>query len=73
MKRDGYRDKYTKPKRKEATTEEYNLAVQAQKKQKRPKTTKRLQNNNKATMKTRQKRNAQFANFSSKNEASLTE
>ena len=32
MKRDGYRDKYIKPKLKEATTVEYNLAVQAQKK-----------------------------------------
>jgi hypothetical protein len=49
MKRDGYRDKYTKPKRKEATSVEYNLAVQAQKKQKRPQPSKRLQNNNKAT------------------------
>ena len=49
MKRDDYRDKYTKPKRKEATRVEYNLAVQAHKMQKRPQTTKRLQNNNKAT------------------------
>ncbi len=48
MKRDGFREKYIKPKRKEATTVEYNLAVQAQKKQKRPQQTKRLQNNNKA-------------------------
>ena len=49
MKRDGYIDKYTKPKRKEATTVEYNLAVQARKKKKRPQPTKWLQNNNKAT------------------------
>ena len=49
MKRDDYRDKYTKPKRKEATTVEYNLAVQAQKKQKTPQPTKSLQKNNKAT------------------------
>ena len=49
MKRDGYRDKYTKLKRKEATTVEYNLAVQAQQKQKRPQPIKRLLNNNKAT------------------------
>ena len=49
MKRDGYIDKYTKPKRKEATTVEYNLAVQAQKNQKRPQPAKRLQNSNKAT------------------------
>ncbi len=47
MKRDSYRDKCTKPKRKEVTSVEYNLAVQAQKKQKRPQPTKRLQNNNK--------------------------
>jgi len=63
MKRDGYRDKYTKPKRKV----EYNLTVQAKKKQKRPQPTKRLQNKKKKPpSKTRQKLNAQFANFISK-------
>ncbi len=36
MKRDGYRDKYTKPRRKEATTVEYNLEVQKRNKQSQP-------------------------------------
>ena len=35
MKRDVYRDKYTKPKRKEATTVEYQLEVEKRKKQSR--------------------------------------
>ncbi len=44
MKRDGYRNKYTKPRRKEATTVEYNLEVQKRNKQSKPKPAKRLHN-----------------------------
>ena len=40
LKRDGYKDKYTRPRRKEATTTEYNLETQMRKKKDN---TKRLQ------------------------------
>jgi hypothetical protein len=46
MKRDGYRDKYTKPRRKEATTVEYNLEVQKRNKQSKPRPAKRLYKGN---------------------------
>jgi hypothetical protein len=37
LKRDRYKDKYTKPRRKEATTIEYNLGIQKRKKKDNPK------------------------------------
>ena len=46
MKRDEYQDKYTKPRRKEATTVKYHLEVQKSKKQSRPQPPKRLQKGN---------------------------
>ena len=46
MKRVGYRNKYTKPRRKEATTEEYHLEVQKRKKQSRSQPSKMLQKGN---------------------------
>ena len=61
---------YTKPKRKEATTVEYNLPVQAQKNQKDHNQQKGYKITIKPPKKTRQKRNSQFADFGSKNEAS---
>ena len=46
MKRDGYRDKYTKPRRKKATTAECHLEVQKRKKQSKPQPPKMLQKGN---------------------------
>ena len=46
LKRDGYTDKYTKPRRKEATTTEYNLKIQKRKNKDNPKS---QSNTNKTT------------------------